>query len=50
MTTMIPDVAAWQAAKQSEAGIAAMEFDGIRRETIVELVEVSARSHERRQG
>lgn len=40
----VPDVDAWQDAKHSEAGIAAMEFDGIRRETIVEFVEVPASS------
>jgi hypothetical protein len=35
----VPDVDAWHKARQSEEGIAAMEFDGIRRETIVELAE-----------
>ncbi|MBV8221136.1 MAG: hypothetical protein JO325_21945 [Solirubrobacterales bacterium] len=39
----VPDVAAWHEARQSDAGIAAMEFDRIRRETIVELEETQVR-------
>ena len=35
----VPDVDAWHQARDSEAGIAAMEHDGLRRETIVELAE-----------
>jgi hypothetical protein len=34
----VPDVTAWHEARDSEAGAAAMQYDGIKRETIVELV------------
>ena len=35
----IPDMAAWEAAMQSEAAAEAMQHDGVRPETIVTLVE-----------
>jgi hypothetical protein len=36
----VPDVDAWHQARDSEAGITAMDCDGLRRHTIVELAEV----------
>jgi hypothetical protein len=35
----VPDVAAWEAALQTQAAVDAMKFDGVRSETIVGLVE-----------
>jgi hypothetical protein len=35
----VPDVAAWEAALQTQAAVDAMKFDGVRPETIVGLVE-----------
>jgi hypothetical protein len=35
----VPDVAAWEAALQTQAAADAMKFDGVRPETIVGLVE-----------
>jgi hypothetical protein len=35
----VPDVAAWEAALQTQAAVDAMTFDGVRPETIVGLVE-----------
>lgn len=35
----VPDMAAWEAALQSEEAAEAMKFDGVRPETIVALVE-----------
>lgn len=35
----VPDIAAWEAALQTEAAAEAMSFDGVRPETMVTLVE-----------
>ena len=35
----VPDIAAWEAALQTEAAAEAMKFDGVRPETILALVE-----------
>ena len=35
----VPDISAWQDALQTEAAAEAMKYDGVRRETIVGLVE-----------
>ena len=35
----VPDIAAWEAALQTEAAAEAMKFDGVRPDTIVALVE-----------
>jgi hypothetical protein len=35
----VPDIAAWEAALQTEAAAEAMKFDGVRPDTIVVLVE-----------
>ena len=35
----VPDIAAWEAALQTEAAAEAMKFDGVRPETILVLVE-----------
>jgi hypothetical protein len=35
----VPDIAAWEAALQTEAAAEAMRFDGVRPETILVLVE-----------
>jgi hypothetical protein len=35
----VPDVAAWEAALQTDAAAEAMKFDGVRPETILGLVE-----------
>ena len=35
----VPDIAAWEAALQTEAAAEAMKFDGVRLETILVLVE-----------
>ena len=35
----VPDIAAWEEALQTEAAAEAMQFDGVRPETILGLVE-----------
>jgi hypothetical protein len=35
----VPDVAAWEAALQTEAAAEAMKFDGVRPEAILGLIE-----------
>jgi hypothetical protein len=35
----VPDISVWQEALQSDAAAGAMEFDGVRPETILGLVE-----------
>jgi len=39
LTMDVPDVSAFEAVVQSEAGAAAMKYDGVRPETVVILVE-----------
>ncbi len=35
----VPDLAAWEAAIQSQPGLDAMQFDGVRPETVIGLTE-----------